>query len=88
MSWQLHAEVVARRLGDSVVLVNLTSNEIFELNKTGARALELIQEGVGRDELVARLSTEFEGDHSTIARDVDRLVGELEHAGMIDAGHE
>lgn len=84
MSWQLHAEVVARRLGDSVVLVNLTSNEIYELNKTGARALELIQEGVGRDELVARLSAEFEGGRSAIARDVDRLVGELEQAGMID----
>ena len=84
MSWQLHAEVVARRLGDSVVLVNLTSNEIYELNKTGARALELIQEGAGRDELVARLSAEFEGDRSAIARDVDRLVGELEQAGMID----
>ena len=88
MRWQLHPEVVARRLGDSVVLVNLTSNHIYELNKTGARALELIQNGVGRDELVAQLSSEFDGDRSAIAADLDRLVGELEQAGMICGRHE
>ncbi len=75
MSWQLHPEVVARRLGDSVVLVNLTSNEIYELNKTGARALELIQDGLGRDELLVRLSAEFDGDRSTMAGDL-RSAGE------------
>ncbi len=88
MSWQLHPGIVARRLGDSLVLVNLTNNEIYELNKTGARALELIQDGARRDELVDRLAAEFASDRSTIAGDVDRLLSELEQAGLIYDGHE
>ena len=88
MRWQLHPEVVARRLGDSLVLVNLTSNHIYELNATGARTVELIQNGAGRDELVAQLSSEFDSDRSAIAGDVDRLVGELEQAGLICGRHD
>ncbi len=88
VNWQLHPEVVTRRLGDAVVLVNLTSNEIYELNSTGARALELIQAGAGRDELVAQLAAEFAADRSTVGDDVDRLVGELEQAGLLYDRHE
>jgi hypothetical protein len=83
VSWQLHPEVVTRRLGDTVVLVNLTSNAIYELNSTGARALELIQTGAGRDELVSQLAAEFTADRSTIVGDVERLVDELARAGLI-----
>jgi hypothetical protein len=88
VSWQLHPEIVTRRLGDSVVLVNLSNNEIYELNPTGARALELIQTGAGRDQLVDQLAAEFAADRSTISGDVDRLVSELEQAGLIYDGHE
>ena len=41
MSWLVNPDVVSRRLGDTVVLVNLADNAIYELNRTGARTMEL-----------------------------------------------
>ena len=44
-------DAVSSRLGDGGVLVNLQTNQIFELNATGMRAWELIGEGRTRAEL-------------------------------------
>jgi hypothetical protein len=83
VSWQIHPDVVSRRLGDTVVLVNLADNAIYELNRTGARTLELIASGSVFDQIVTQLSREFEADPATIAGEVERLVSELMASGLI-----
>ena len=53
------ADVVSRRLRDSAVLIDLSTNGIFELNGTGFRIWELLHEGLTTDALVSRLQLEF-----------------------------
>jgi hypothetical protein len=76
------ADVVARRLGDSAVLIRLTTNRIYELNATGARVWELVQQGMSRDEVVDRLTQEFGAAFSVIAADVDDLLRMLRDEGL------
>ena len=76
------ADVVARRLGDSAVLVRLTTNRIYELNTTGARVWELVQDGLTRDVLVGQLAAEFGGPADRLGGDVDELLSLLHAEGL------
>jgi len=77
------ADVVARRLGDSAVLVRLSTNQIYELNETGARLWELLEEGASIDAAVTTLAREFEAAREEIAGDVDALLRDLSEQGLI-----
>ena len=76
-------DVVFKRLDDRMVLVHLKSNQIFELNSTGARVWELLQEGVSSDTLLNRLKAEFEIDPATLRTEIESLLSELTSEGLI-----
>jgi hypothetical protein len=68
------SEVVAQRLDDSIVLVHLGTNRIHELNRTGARFWELLEEEGDRARIEERLLEEFEVPESQLSEEVDGLV--------------
>ena len=77
------ANVLARRVGDELVLVHPRRNEVFSLNVTGARLWELMSEGRTRSELVDRLTVEFEVTRETAEQATDELLGRLEREGLL-----
>jgi hypothetical protein len=79
------ADVVARRLDDNIVLVNLRTNLIYELNLTGARLWELIVEGCDRGELERRMLQEFAVDDETLSAEVTTILDSLREAGLVTA---
>ncbi len=70
-------------MGDSVMLVDLSTNRIFELNETGARIWELIAEGLSGDRVVERLVSEFSIDEAGAAGEYRQLVEQLRREGLI-----
>src|SRR5690606_9525415 len=68
-------DVVFRLLGNAAVLVDLSSNEIFELNETGAAIWTLLSEGQApagiADELVRRYA-------------IDRAAAEAETHALVE----
>ena len=80
-----HPDVLARRVGDEVVLVHMGRNEIFALNPTGARLWELLSEGSSRAEAVDRLKAEFDASDETVEREADRFMALLEREGLLDS---
>jgi hypothetical protein len=74
---QPNPDVVAQRVQDEVVLVNQRTNEIYTLNKTAARAWELIAEGGDRSDIEAKLAEEFSADSEGVGGELDGLVEEL-----------
>jgi hypothetical protein len=77
-------EVVSRRLDDEVVLVNLSSNKIFSLNRTGARYWELLEEGKGRAEISRQLTQEFGVAPERVEQDMTELETDLLAAGLLE----
>ncbi len=72
-----------RRLGDRLVLVHLVTNQVYELNNTGARVWERLEAGAKEAEILERLTAEFEVGTEKLRRDVEDLLRELKSAGLI-----
>lgn len=78
------SDVVARRLDDELVLVNLKTSRIYTLNRTGARLWELLAEGNDRDAIEAELLHEFDVPRSQLEAEIDELLVDLGRASLID----
>jgi hypothetical protein len=76
-------EVVYRRLGEAGVLVHLETNHVFEINATGLRVWELVQEGRSVSGIVDALTREFQIDQASARTDVDQLLDELLARGLL-----
>lgn len=76
-------DVVARRLEDEIVLVNLTTNRIFSLNRTGGRYWELLDEGLEQEVIVGRLLDEFDVDRPTLEQEIADITAQLRREGLV-----
>lgn len=79
-----HPEVLARKVRDEIVLVHMGRNEIFALNRTGARLWELLSEGRTRSAAVEQLRTEFDASVEVVERETDTLIALLEREGLVE----
>lgn len=75
--------VVAKRVGEEMVLLDVERGVYYGLDPVGARMWELACAGIGRDEALDRLLDEYDTTRETLARDFDRLLGELRAKGLI-----
>ena len=75
--------VLARKLDDEMVLLNLDSGEYFGLNDSGTRVWELLADGCCRAEVVDTLTREFEVAPEVAASHVATLCDELLRAGLL-----
>jgi hypothetical protein len=83
VTYRPNPEVTAERVGSDVVLVHLRTNEIYELNVTGARLWELITAGFDQDELQSQLQAEFDVDTAELAAEVDAFLSLLVREQLI-----
>jgi hypothetical protein len=74
-------DTIGSRVGDEMVLIQLGTDKIYELNLTGARLWELLGEVCDRSELQLRLAREFDVDAAELSGDVDRLLAALRSEG-------
>ena len=76
-------QVLARRLPGGAVIVDLQTNEIFELNETSARVWEMLEEGSSPDVILTRLVEEFDVETVQAAAELNSLLADLERRGLI-----
>jgi hypothetical protein len=81
--WIPSQDVVAERTGDRVVLIHMQTNKIFELNSTGARVWELLNEGEMEDGIVRRMSEEFDVEDERLRQEVRTLLRRLSDEKMV-----
>ena len=82
-AYTLNPDVVFKRLDDRMVLIHLETNQVFELNDTGARIWEMLEAGADEDDIAERLSAEFEVAPEQLQRDLNDLLRELTSQGLI-----
>jgi hypothetical protein len=82
------ADVISRPFGDAAVLVDLASNQVYELNRTGYRIWELLEQPLDRKTIGDRLQQEFDVDRAQLETQVGELLEELRRQNLIVEGDE
>ena len=75
--------VVARRVGEETVILDLQSGTYFGLDPVGARAWELIAEGRSLGAVRAAMLEEYDVDAPRLERDIRKLVEDLRAHGLV-----
>ncbi len=60
-------------------------NAMVSTNETGAFLWELLKNGSTRQELIDKMTAEYEVDEETAAADIDEFTGKLAEAGILEA---
>jgi hypothetical protein len=71
---QPHPNVVAKRLGDVIVLVHLDTNRVYELNSTAARLWELCDAGCDLAQILVQMSEEFDVQASQLRTETETML--------------
>ena len=82
---RINPDVVGRRLDDRFVVVNLRTNRIYELNRTASVLWELLENGVGHNELETQLGAHFAEDPAELRGELDETLRVLTDAGLVSA---
>jgi hypothetical protein len=77
-------DAVVKRLGDEVVLVQLQTNQIYTLNRTGARLWELLEQEHDLERAQEQLLSEFDVDEEQLRGEVRTIVDELVTKGLLE----
>jgi hypothetical protein len=83
--YRVSSDTVHNTLGDQGVLVNVRTNEIYELNQTGARFWQLLSAGHDLTRIRQLMLEEFEVDETVLDQEIKALLASLENAGLIVA---
>lgn len=85
-SLRIPPEVMARKVGDETVILDLASGNYFGLDPVGARMWELLTDGRTPTEIRDLLLTEYDVGMEQLESDMHRLFGELAAQGLLQPG--
>jgi hypothetical protein len=83
-SFVIRPEILFRRMGDEVVLVNLDTDRIFTLNPTGARFWELLSGGQTVSAVRAKMLAEYDVSDELLGAETEALLERLEAEGFVE----
>ena len=83
MGLRPNPEVIARRLDNATVVVDVPTSRIFELNETGTRVWELLGEGLDQESIVRQLVAEFDVERIQAVDEVKTLLERLRTEGLL-----
>jgi hypothetical protein len=76
-------DVIAEGTSDVCLLVDIATQDIYELNETAWRIWQLVAEGCAESGIVAKLLDEYEASEEEIRECVLESVDELLQLGLI-----
>ena len=69
---------------EGLTILDVRRGQMFNLNITGSRILELLQNGLEAAEIVEKITFEFSINPATADRDVQEFTAELESQKVIE----
>jgi hypothetical protein len=76
-------DVLCQRLDDEIVLMNLKTDRIFELNETAALFWELLIAGEDLDTIQRELSEEFEVSPGDLGPEIERIIQSMKDEELL-----
>lgn len=79
-------DVLHQEMGGETVLLNLANEKYFGLDLVGTRVWQLLNETQSANDVVTRLTEEYDVPIEQLRADVARLINELVAAGLVSIG--
>lgn len=79
-------DVLHQQMGGETVLLNLANEKYFGLDLVGTRVWQLLNETQSANDVVTRLTEEYDVPTEQLRADVERLITELVAAGLVSIG--
>ena len=76
-------DVVSRKVGEELVLLDLQRGVYFGLDEVGARIWALMLDDADASTIVARLADEYEAPRQELEDGVNQLLLELQSQGLL-----
>jgi len=83
-----NTHVLCRQVKDGAVLIHLGTNQIYDLNRTGYRIWQLLQDGSDAAAICDTLRQEFDVDASVAADELQALLDRLSSEGLLEDGKD
>ncbi len=83
ITYRKNPSLACTELDDGAVLLNLDTKYYYNLNKTGLRIWQFMEESQNLTEIADKLSNEYEVDLERAKVNVFKLVEDLEKEGLI-----
>ena len=74
---EISSQVIARKLGDELVILDLAGGSYFGLDAVGTRIWQLLREGKNPAEVCAVMVDEYDVSREELERDIIILLEEL-----------
>ena len=74
---RISGDIVARKVGDSGIIVKIKSNKLFEVNETGFFIWQGLEKNQCYRKIIESLMEEFGIDERKAKKDVDEFFNEL-----------
>ncbi len=71
-------------ISETGFLFNPSTGESFTINAIGAHVIALLKEDLSNDEIIKRMSEEYEADVNEISRDFEEFLDSLKNNNLID----
>ena len=81
---RVNPAITSQRFGDDAVLIDLRTNEVYEINRTAARMWQLLRDGVDVDDIEGRLASEFEIEPEELRRQMESFLVILLDAKLVE----
>jgi SAM-dependent methyltransferase len=81
---RLSEQVLSRRVGPELLLLDQATGIYHILNETGAQVWESLQRGDALDAIAATVASDYGIDAPRAAEDVAMILGQLQHANLIE----
>ena len=75
-------------LSESGFLFDARTGNTYSLNPTGTQILRALIDGVGREDLPARMAEIFETEPAVVARDIEQFLLHIKELGLLAEAEE
>ncbi len=76
--------IMIREIGEEIVVLDVESNQVHQLNPTASFIWRQCGQGLGSDDIAARLAEAFDIDVETARRDTQALLASLASLGLLE----
>ena len=81
---RLNPAVTSQIIDDNAILIDLRTNEIYEMNRTAARMWQLLGDGLDVDDIERGLESEFEIEPKELHRQMESFLATLLDAKLVE----